>query len=286
MPPFFRSSHRYEATPGDRAQSPCGAWARACLISSAWGYLGASFRVNSRRRVWPGSASGRKYLSWALRSCTEKQKHGPWSEIRAKARPNGSALTLEKNRWRKLKSFAQFLYVGFVEVTFLVQDFGYDAFRTKDWDQILLAETIGIHQCAEDIHRGSIGNEMTVFFVCFDQSPQDFSVLLFFTRWIIFACQRRFSAEPISSIAGGCRRDTPCSPTSRPRTECTPSSWRSCDAGRTHSGSSLARLCGGPRTAEPWSWASCPHRNTISSKLFPPTFVLCGNGEWLNGASL
>jgi len=45
-----------------------------------------------------------------------------------------------------VESFAQFLYVGFVEVTFLVQDFGYDAFRAKDWDQVFLPEIIGIHQ--------------------------------------------------------------------------------------------------------------------------------------------
>jgi hypothetical protein len=39
-----------------------------------------------------------------------------------------------------VESFAQFLYVGFVEVTFLVQDFGHDAFRPKDGDQVFLAD--------------------------------------------------------------------------------------------------------------------------------------------------
>lgn len=32
---------------------------------------------------------------------------------------------------------------------------------------------------------------MVLLFVCFDQGQQDFSILLFFARWIIFAC--RFS---------------------------------------------------------------------------------------------
>lgn len=31
-----------------------------------------------------------------------------------------------------MESFAQFLYVGFVEVTFLVQDFRYDTLRAKN----------------------------------------------------------------------------------------------------------------------------------------------------------
>src|SRR6266851_7956892 len=75
-------------------------------------------------------------------------------------RPNGSAAALEKHCRRNVESFAQFLDVGFVEVTFLVQDFRYDAFRAKDWDQVFLAEIIGIHQRANDFHRGSIRNGM------------------------------------------------------------------------------------------------------------------------------
>jgi len=88
-----------------------------------------------------------------------------------------------------MESFAQFLYVSFVEITFLVQDFGYDALRAKNWDQVFLAKTIGIHQRTKDFHRRSIGNGMMLFFVCFDQGHQDFSILLFFVRWISFACQ-------------------------------------------------------------------------------------------------
>ena len=44
-----------------------------------------------------------------------------------------------------MESFAQFLDVSFIEAAFLVQAFGYDAFRTKDWDQVFLPEIVGIH---------------------------------------------------------------------------------------------------------------------------------------------
>jgi len=51
-----------------------------------------------------------------------------------KSAPNRSN-ELEKHRWTNIKSFAQFLDVGFVEVTLLMQDFGYDAFTAKDYWQ-------------------------------------------------------------------------------------------------------------------------------------------------------
>jgi hypothetical protein len=59
----------------------------------------------------------------------------------------------EKHRWRNVESFAQLLDVGFVELSFLVQHFGYDAFRAKDGDQVFLAEIIGIHQRAKALTR-------------------------------------------------------------------------------------------------------------------------------------
>jgi integrase len=62
-----------------------------------------------------------------------------------KSAPNRSS-ELEKHRWRNIKSCAQFLDVGFVEVTLLMQDFGYDAFRAKDWNHIFLTQIIRIHQ--------------------------------------------------------------------------------------------------------------------------------------------
>jgi hypothetical protein len=62
-----------------------------------------------------------------------------------KSAPNRSS-EFEKHRWRNIKSFAQFLDVGFVEVTLLMQDFGYDAFRAKDWNHIFLTQIIRIHQ--------------------------------------------------------------------------------------------------------------------------------------------
>ena len=58
--------------------------------------------------------------------------------------------------------------MGFIEVTFLMQNFGYDAFRAKDWNKIFLAQIIRIHQRAEDFDRRSIRNGMMLFFVCFD----------------------------------------------------------------------------------------------------------------------
>jgi hypothetical protein len=67
---------------------------------------------------------------------------------------------LEKHRWRNIKSFAQFLDVGLIEVTFLMQDFGYDTFRAKDWNKIFLAQIIRIHQRAEDFDRRGIRNGM------------------------------------------------------------------------------------------------------------------------------
>jgi len=55
-----------------------------------------------------------------------------------------------------VESFAQFLYVSFVEAASLVQDFGYDAFRAKELGPGLLAQIMGIHQRPKDFHRGSI----------------------------------------------------------------------------------------------------------------------------------
>src|SRR6266850_499503 len=81
--------------------------------------------------------------------------------------PNRSS-DLEKHRRRNIKSLAQFLDVGFIQVTFLMQDFRYDAFRAKDWNKIFLAQIIRIHQRAEDFDRRSIRNGMMLFFVCFD----------------------------------------------------------------------------------------------------------------------
>jgi hypothetical protein len=79
--------------------------------------------------------------------------------------------------------------MGSVEVTLPVQDFRDDTFRAKNWDQVFLAETIGVHQRAKDFYRRSVRNGMMLFFVCFDQGHQDFGILLFFARWIVFACQ-------------------------------------------------------------------------------------------------
>ena len=67
-----------------------------------------------------------------------------------------------------MKAFAQFLDVTFVEGALLVQDLGDDAFGAKDGNEILLAETIGIHQRAEGFDGRSIGNGMMLFFVGFD----------------------------------------------------------------------------------------------------------------------
>jgi hypothetical protein len=71
---------------------------------------------------------------------TEKQKGvDPEPTPAPKCAPiRGSEL--EKYRWGNIKSFAQFLDVGFVQATFLMQDFGYDAFRVKDRNQIFLAQ--------------------------------------------------------------------------------------------------------------------------------------------------
>jgi hypothetical protein len=84
-----------------------------------------------------------------------------------KSAPNRSS-ELEKHRWRNIKSFAQFLDVGFVEVTLLMQDLGYDAFRAKDWNHIFLTQITRIRQRAEDFDRRSIRNGMMLGFVCFD----------------------------------------------------------------------------------------------------------------------
>src|SRR5258708_40082367 len=100
--------------------------------------------------------------------------------MRIKAAPTWKLVQLlEKHCRRNTESFAQFLYMRFVEVPFLVQDFGHDAFRTKDRDQVFLPEIISIHQRAKDFHRGSARYGMMLFFVCLDQSYQDFGVLLF-----------------------------------------------------------------------------------------------------------
>ena len=59
--------------------------------------------------------------------------------------------------------FAQFLDVRLVEGTFLMQDLGNDAFRTKDRHHIFLAELIRFHQRAKDFDRRSIRNRMMLF---------------------------------------------------------------------------------------------------------------------------
>ena len=100
------------------------------------------------------------------------------------ARLNGNSATSEKHRWRNIKSSAQFLDVGFVEITFLMQDFGYDTFRAKDRGQIFLTKIIGIRQRAKDFDRRSIRNGIMFLFVCFDQGHQDLGVLLFLSRGV------------------------------------------------------------------------------------------------------
>ncbi len=93
-----------------------------------------------------------------------------------------------------MESFAQLLDVGFVEFTFLVQDFGRDTFRAKNGDQVFLAEIIGIHQRAKDFHRGSIRNGMIPQVSCF----RDFDYLAHgvcgkaFFRKLALALQRQF----------------------------------------------------------------------------------------------
>jgi hypothetical protein len=64
----------------------------------------------------------------------------------------------EKHCGRNVESSAQLLDVGFIEGAFLVQDFGHDAFRAKDGNEIFLAEIIGIHQRAKDFHWAGVGN--------------------------------------------------------------------------------------------------------------------------------
>src|SRR5215467_4405614 len=96
------------------------------------------------------------------------------------------------------------LYVGFVEVTFPMQDFGYDAFRAKNWDKVFLAEAVGFHQCAKDFDRRSIRNKMMLFFVCFNQGHQDFGILLFLAGWIVFAGQFVQDGQVLLMLTLGC----------------------------------------------------------------------------------
>jgi len=65
---------------------------------------------------------------------------------------------------------------------------------------------IGIHQCAKNLHRGSVRNGMMLFFVCFDQSHQDFGILLFFTRRILFARQLVQDGQVLLMLVLGCNR--------------------------------------------------------------------------------
>jgi len=105
-----------------------------------------------------------------------------------------------------VESFAQFRDVSFVETAFLVQDFGYDAFRAKDWDQVLLAEIMGIHQRTKDFHRGSIWDGVMVFFVCFNQGQEDRSILLLISRWVRFAGQLVQDRQVLLVLARRCNR--------------------------------------------------------------------------------
>jgi uncharacterized protein (DUF433 family) len=77
--------------------------------------------------------------------------------------PNRSS-ELEKRCWRNIKSFAQFLDVGVVKVTFLMQDFGYDAFRAKDRKQIFLAQIIkpATVRLSELPSRGRVPSQISV----------------------------------------------------------------------------------------------------------------------------
>src|SRR5271168_2031724 len=127
-------------------------------------------------------------MSEAGRKHPASRMYTPVAHEAIEPRQNGSSARLEKRCGGNTESFAQFLDVGFVEGAFLVQDFGYDALGAEDWDQVFLAEVIGVHQRAQDFQWPSIRNGMMLFFVRFDQGHQDFGVLLFLTRWMILAC--------------------------------------------------------------------------------------------------
>jgi len=66
-----------------------------------------------------------------------------------------------------MKSLLNFSMWFLLRQTFLMQDFGHDAFRTKDGDQIFLAEIIRIHQRAKhSMEKHQEWND--ALFVCFD----------------------------------------------------------------------------------------------------------------------
>ena len=69
------------------------------------------------------------------------------------------------------------------------QNLGNHAFWPDKRHQVLLTEIASFHQSPEDFGRGSIWNGMMLLFVGFDQSNQNFGILLFFARWIFQACQ-------------------------------------------------------------------------------------------------
>jgi len=79
----------------------------------------------------------------------------------------------KKRRRRNSESLAQLLDVALIQAALLVQDFGNDAFRTKDGRQIFLPEIVGFHQRAKNFQRRGIRNRMMLFFVSFNQSQQD-----------------------------------------------------------------------------------------------------------------
>ena len=81
-----------------------------------------------------------------------------------------------------MESFAQFLYVSFVEAAFL----------GKTWDTMLSEPKIGTRSFwrrswasrTKDFHRISIWDGVMVFSICFNQGQQDRSILLLIIRWL------------------------------------------------------------------------------------------------------
>ncbi len=101
-------------------------------LEEVWGAIETlSCKAEFKKLLRKQSPSDRALLEKVKRDMDSARSLAQASE--RKSAQFGLMPTLEKYRWRNVESFAQFLYVGFVDVTFLMQHLGYDAFRAKDW---------------------------------------------------------------------------------------------------------------------------------------------------------
>jgi hypothetical protein len=98
---------------------------------------------------------------------------------------------------RHIEAPAQFLYVGLCQIALAIENLGNRAFGSEHVDQIRLAQTVRLHQMADDIARSARWKGIVLHFQVFDQQRQELDHQAFL-RATIALNQQRFKGGRIA----------------------------------------------------------------------------------------